>query len=145
MYCRRVVAMEQEVEVEAEVLGSGWPRRRAVRGGRSVVVYFLKNAIGCVSKQGLKRHLWLMTHSFQKWNQGRGGGWEGEVGGCLPQWSCMVRISWNVSQIMLLCFRNVVSQRQSLKEFGMHCYAFVMLYLKDGPLRRSSECIAMLS
>ena len=26
----------------------------------------------------------------------------------------------------------------------MHCYAFVMLYLKDGPLRRSSECIAML-
>ena len=27
-------------EVEVEVLGSGWPRRRAVRGGRSVVVYF---------------------------------------------------------------------------------------------------------
>ena len=26
----------------------------------------------------------------------------------------------------------------------MHCYAFVMLYLKDGPLRRSSECTAML-
>ena len=26
----------------------------------------------------------------------------------------------------------------------MHCYAFIMLYLKDGPLRRSSECIAML-
>ena len=26
----------------------------------------------------------------------------------------------------------------------MHCYAFVMLYLKDSPLRRSSECIAML-
>ena len=25
----------------------------------------------------------------------------------------------------------------------MHCYAFVMLYLKDCPLR-SSECIAML-
>ena len=25
----------------------------------------------------------------------------------------------------------------------MHCYAFVMLYLKDSPLR-SSECIAML-
>ena len=49
--------MEQEVEVEAEVLGSGWPRRRAVRGSRSVVVYFLKNAIRCVSKQGLKRHL----------------------------------------------------------------------------------------
>ena len=23
----------------------------------------------------------------------------------------------------------------------MHCNAFVMLYLKDGPLRRSSECI----
>ena len=37
-----------------------------MRGGRSVVVYFLKNAIGCVSKQGLKRHLRLMTHSFQK-------------------------------------------------------------------------------
>ena len=27
-------------EVEAEVLGSGWPWRRAVRAGRSVVVYF---------------------------------------------------------------------------------------------------------
>ena len=49
--------VEVEAEVEAEVLGSGWPQRRAVRGGRSVVVYFLKNAIGCVSKQGLKRHL----------------------------------------------------------------------------------------
>ena len=48
--------VEAEAEVEAEVLGSGWPRRR-VRGGRSVVVYFLKNAIGCVSKQGLKRNL----------------------------------------------------------------------------------------
>ena len=30
----------EEVKVEAEVLGSGWPQRRAVRGGRSVVVYF---------------------------------------------------------------------------------------------------------
>ena len=58
--------VEAEAEVEAEVLGSGWPRRRAVRGGRSVVVYFLKNAIGCVSKPGLKRHLRLMTYSFQK-------------------------------------------------------------------------------
>ena len=55
------------------------------------------------------------------------------MGGCLPRGSCMVRI-----------FRNV-SQRWSVKkEFRMHCYAFVMLYLKDGPLRRSSECIAML-
>ena len=27
-------------EVEAEVLGSRWPWRGAVRGGRSVVVYF---------------------------------------------------------------------------------------------------------
>ena len=25
----------------------------------------------------------------------------------------------------------------------MHCYAFKMLYLKDGPLRRSSECIGL--
>ena len=50
-----------------------------------------------------------------------------------PQGSCMVRI-----------FRNV-SQRWSFKkEFRMHCYAFEM-YLKDGPLRRSSECIVMLS
>ena len=31
---------EEEAEVEAEVLGSRWPQRRAVRGGRSVVVYF---------------------------------------------------------------------------------------------------------
>ena len=31
---------EVEAEVEVEVLGCGWPRRRAVRGGRSVVVYF---------------------------------------------------------------------------------------------------------
>ena len=75
-----------------------------------------------------------MTHSFQKWSEGRGGGGPGgEVGGCLPRGSCMVRI-----------FRNV-SQRWSFKkEFRMHCYAFIMLYLKDGPLRRSSECIAML-
>ena len=41
-----VVEMEEEVEAEAEVegnaevLGSGWPGRRVVRGGRSVVVYF---------------------------------------------------------------------------------------------------------
>ena len=27
-------------EVEAEAEGSGWPRRSAERGGRSVVVYF---------------------------------------------------------------------------------------------------------
>ena len=25
----------------------------------------------------------------------------------------------------------------------MHCNAFVILYLKDGPLRRSSECIGL--
>ena len=31
------------------------------------------------------------------------------------------------------------------KEFRMHCNAFIMLYPKDGPLRRSSECIAMHS
>ena len=59
--------MEQEVEVEAEVeaevLGSGWPGRRAVRGGRSVVVYFLKNAIGCVSKAGFKKAS-LINDSF---------------------------------------------------------------------------------
>ena len=68
------------------------------------------------------------------------------MGGCLPQGSCMVRIFQNVSQ------------RWSFKkEFRMHCYAFVMnallcfhnvvsqrrLYLKDGPLRRSSECIGL--
>ena len=45
---------------------------------------------------------------------------------------------------MVRIFQNV-SQRWSFKkEFRMHCYAFVMLYLKDGPLR-SSECIAMHS
>ena len=32
--------VEVEAKVEAEVLGSGWLWRRAVRGGRSVVVYF---------------------------------------------------------------------------------------------------------
>ena len=26
---------------------------------------------------------------------------------------------------------------------GMHCNAFVMLYLEDNPLRRSSECIGL--
>ena len=36
-------------------------------------------------------------------------------------------------------FRNVVSQRRSLKEFRMHCYAFVMLYLKDSPLGEEEE------
>ena len=54
------------------------------------------------------------------------------MGTCLPQGSCMGRI-----------FRNV-SQRWSLKkEFRMHCNAFIMLYLKDSPLRRSSECIGL--
>ena len=32
--------VEAEAEVEAKVLGSEWPQRRAVRGSRSVVVYF---------------------------------------------------------------------------------------------------------
>ena len=32
--CRRVVLMEEEVEAEAEVLGTGRPGGRAVRGGR---------------------------------------------------------------------------------------------------------------
>ena len=74
------------------------------------------------------------------------------MGSCLPRGSCMVGIFRNVSQRRSLkkefrmhcyAFCNVVSQRQSLKkEFRMHCYAFEM-YLKDGPLRRSSECIAM--
>ena len=32
--------MEEEVEGNAEEMGSGWPRRRAVRSSRSVVVYF---------------------------------------------------------------------------------------------------------
>ena len=36
--------MEEEIEVEVEgnveELGIGWPQRRAVRGSRSVVVYF---------------------------------------------------------------------------------------------------------
>ena len=34
------VEVEAEAEVEVEVRGSRWPWRRAVRGGRSVVVYF---------------------------------------------------------------------------------------------------------
>ena len=52
---------------------------------------------------------------------------------------------WSLKEFRMHCyaFRNVVSQRGSLQEFRMHCYAFVMLYLKDSPLR-SSECIAML-
>ena len=55
------------------------------------------------------------------------------MGICLPRGSCMVRIFPNVSQ------------RWSFKkEFRMHCYA-VEMYLKDGPLRRSLECIAMHS
>ena len=54
------------------------------------------------------------------------------MGACLPPGSCMVRIFRNVSQIWSL-----------KKEFKMHCNAFVMLYLKDSPLRRSSECIGL--
>ena len=74
------VEVEAEAEVEAEVLGSGWPRRRAVRGGRSVVVYFLKNTIGCVSKQGLKKASWINdsfiseVKSRQGWRPRRRGG-----------------------------------------------------------------------
>ena len=163
------------MEEGVEELGAGRPGERAVRGSRWVAYFWRKCHSLCI-KAGLKKgHVSLITHSFQKWSEGGGGGGPGrEVGGCLPRGSCMVRIFWNVSQrwsfkkrfrmhcyafVMLylkdgplrrsseciLCFRNVVSQRLSLKEFGMHCYAFVMLYLKDGPLRRSSECIAMLS
>ena len=54
------------------------------------------------------------------------------MGTCLPRGNCMVRIFCNVSQ-----------RRSLKKEFRMHSYAFVMLYLKDGPLRRSSECIGL--
>ena len=61
------VEVEAEAEVEAEVLGSGWPGRRTVRGGQVSSCLFLKECQWvCVSKQGLKRHLRLMTHSFQK-------------------------------------------------------------------------------
>ena len=34
LHCRRVVLMEAAVEENAEELGAGRPRRRAVRGGR---------------------------------------------------------------------------------------------------------------
>ena len=79
---------------------------------------FLKECI----KQGLKRHLRLRLIHFRSEIRG-GWGREHRCG--------RMKLSWNVSS----------SQRRSLKEFRMHCYAFVMLYLKDGPLR-SSECIA---
>ena len=59
------------------------------------------------------------------------------MGDCLPL------MKLNGKNILKCISNNVVSQRRSLKEFRMHCHAFVMLYLKDGPLR-SSECIAML-
>ena len=41
---------------------------------------------------------------------------------------------------MFRYIRNVSQRRSFKKEFRMHCYAFEM-YLKDGPFRRSSECI----
>ena len=131
--------MEAEAEVEAEVLGSGWPRGRAVRCGRSVVVYFLKNAIGCVSKQGFKKAS-LINDSFISEVKSRQGWRPRRTGGRL---SPLMKL--HGKNILKCISNNVVSQRRSLKEFRMHCYAFVMLYLKDGPLRRSSECIAMLS
>ena len=61
------------------------------------------------------------------------------------RWAAVSLMKLHGKNILKCISNNVVSQRRSLKEFRMHCYAFVMLYLKDGPLRRSSECIAMLS
>ena len=129
--------VEAEAEVEAEVLGSGWPGRRAVRGGRSVVGYFLKNVIGCVSKQGFKKAS-LINDSFISEVKSRQGWRPRRRGGRLSP-----PMKLHGKNILKCISNNVVSQRRSLKEFRMHCYAFVMLYLKDGPLR-SSECIAML-
>ena len=41
--------------------------------------------------------------------------------------------------VSLLAFRNVVSQRQSLKEFGMHCYAFRNVVSQRRSLQDSSK------
>ena len=50
---------------------------------------------------------------------------------------CYAFVTCCISKTVPYCFR---------RKFRMHCYAFVILYLNlDGPLRRSSECIAMLS
>ena len=59
------------------------------------------------------------------------------------RWATVSPMKIHGKNILKCISNNVVSQRRSLKEFTMHCYAFVMLYLKDGPLRRSSECIGL--
>ena len=46
-------------------------------------------------------------------------------------------------QNALLCIQNVSKRWSFKKEFRMHCNAFIMLYLKDGILRRGLECIGL--
>ena len=151
--------MEQEVEaeVEAEVLGSGWPGRRAVRGGRSDSCLFLKECHWVCIKAGFKKASSINdsfiseVKSREGWRpRGRGGRLSPpmklhgkNILKCISNNVVSQRRSLKEFRMHCYAFRNVVSQRRSLKEFRMHCYAFVMLYLKDGPLR-SSECIAML-
>ena len=115
----KITCEEVDVEVErnAEELGSGWPLRRAVRGGRSVVVYFWRKCHWLCIKAGFKKAS-LINDSFisevksrQRWRLRRRGG--------------------RLSPPRKLHSKNTL-------------YAFVMLYLKDGPLRRSSEFFAML-
>ena len=129
--------VEAEAEVEAEVLGSGWPWRRAVRGSRSVVVYFLKNAIGVCIKAGFKKASSINDLFISEVKSREGWRPRGRGGRLSPP------MKLHGKNILKCISNNVVSQKRSLKEFRMHCYAFVMLYLKDGPLK-SWECIAML-
>ena len=73
--------VEAEAEVQAEVLGSGWPQRRAVRGGRSVVVYFSRKCHWLCIKAGFKKASWINdsfiseVKSREGWRLRRRGGW----------------------------------------------------------------------
>ena len=129
--------VEAKAEVEAEVLGSGCPRRRAVRGRRSVVVYFWRKCHWLCIKAGFKKASSINDLFISEVKSREGWRPRGRGGRLSPP------MKLHGKNILKCISNNVVSQRRSLKEFRMHCYAFVMLYLKDGPLR-SSECIAML-
>ena len=102
--------MEQEVEaeVEAEVLGSRWPRRRAVRGGRSVVVLFLKECHWVCIKARFKKAS-LINDSFISEVKSRQGRRPRRRGGRLSP-----PMKLHGKNILKCISNNVVSQRRSL-------------------------------
>ena len=130
--------MEQEVEVEAEVEVERMASEKGSEGRQVSSCLFLKECHWVCIKAGFKKAS-LINDSFISEVKSRQGWRPRRRGGRLSP-----PMKLHGKNILKCISNNVVSQRRSLKEFRMHCYAFVMLYLKDSPLR-GLECIAMLS